>query len=214
MAAPTAPSTPRHDFYQTDTVLTLSIYIKGLSPSDVSLSLAPTSMTFDVPSRAQRLVVEHLRDAIRPDESSFKVLATKVDVTLVKAQPARWDALEASPGSNPVAAASVSSSAASGVSTAPSDGGSLDARKRSTRNKWDTLDVDENGPGQGGEENGNGELQDFFQKLYADADDDTRRAMMKSYQESGGTHLSTNWGEVSKARVETKPPDGMEARKW
>lgn len=34
----------RHDFYQTDTVLTLSIYIKGLSPSDVSLSLAPTSV--------------------------------------------------------------------------------------------------------------------------------------------------------------------------
>lgn len=167
-------------------------------------------MTFDVPCRAQRLVVEHLRDAIRPDESGFKVLATKVDVTLVKARPARWEALEASPGSvsAPVAAASGAST------TAPSDGGSLDARKRGTRNKWDTLDVDEKGPGQGGEENGNGELQDFFQKLYADADDDTRRAMMKSYQESGGTHLSTNWGEVSKARVETKPPDGMEARKW
>lgn len=39
-----ADEVPRHDFYQTDTVLTLSIYIKGLSPSDVSLSLAPTSV--------------------------------------------------------------------------------------------------------------------------------------------------------------------------
>lgn len=37
----------------------------------------------------------------------------------------------------------------------------------------------------------------FFKKLYADADDDTRRAMVKSYQESGGTALSTNWKDVA-----------------
>jgi SGS domain/CS domain len=42
----------------------------------------------------------------------------------------------------------------------------------------------------------------FFKKLYAGADDDTRRAMMKSYQESGGTALSTNWTEVGKKKVE------------
>ena len=42
----------------------------------------------------------------------------------------------------------------------------------------------------------------FFKKLYAGADDDTRRAMMKSYQESGGTALSTNWTEVGQKKVE------------
>lgn len=36
----------------------------------------------------------------------------------------------------------------------------------------------------------------FFQHLFAGADDDTRRAMMKSYVESNGTSLSTNWDEV------------------
>ncbi len=54
----------------------------------------------------------------------------------------------------------------------------------------------------------------FFQKLYKDADPDTRRAMMKSYQESNGTALSTNWEEVGKKPVETNPPDGMEAKRW
>jgi suppressor of G2 allele of SKP1 len=38
--------------------------------------------------------------------------------------------------------------------------------------------------------------------------------MMKSYQESGGTSLSTNWSEVGKGKMETKAPEGMEARKW
>lgn len=32
--------------------------------------------------------------------------------------------------------------------------------------------------------------------------------------ESGGTVLSTNWEEVGSKRVEVKPPDGMEFKKW
>lgn len=54
----------------------------------------------------------------------------------------------------------------------------------------------------------------FFKKLFAGADPDTQRAMMKSYQESNGTALSTNWAEVGKGRVETSPPEGMVAKKW
>jgi suppressor of G2 allele of SKP1 len=46
----------------------------------------------------------------------------------------------------------------------------------------------------------------FFKKLYANADPDTRRAMVKSYYESEGTALSTNWSEVSKGKVEARPP--------
>jgi suppressor of G2 allele of SKP1 len=38
--------------------------------------------------------------------------------------------------------------------------------------------------------------------------------MMKSFSESNGTALSTNWEEVKKAKVETNPPDGLEAKKW
>lgn len=54
----------------------------------------------------------------------------------------------------------------------------------------------------------------FFKRLYKDADPDTRRAMMKSYQESNGTALSTVWAEVGKGKVETSPPEGMEAKRW
>ena len=38
--------------------------------------------------------------------------------------------------------------------------------------------------------------------------------MNKSFQESNGTVLSTNWGEVGAGQVDAKPPDGMEARRF
>ena len=58
------------------------------------------------------------------------------------------------------------------------------------------------------------EIDGFFKQIYKNADPDTRRAMIKSYQESNGTALSTNWSDVKKGPVETKPPDGLEAKKW
>ena len=38
--------------------------------------------------------------------------------------------------------------------------------------------------------------------------------MMKSFYESNGTQLSTNWGEVGKQKMEVKPPDGVEFKTW
>lgn len=61
---------------------------------------------------------------------------------------------------------------------------------------------------------GDGAVNTFFQKLYEGADEDTKRAMMKSYVESAGTTLSTNWTEVGKGKVDVIPPQGSEYRHW
>ena len=75
--------------------------------------------------------------------------------------------------------------------------------------EWDALDVDDEIPA-----GADAELDTFFKKLYSDADDDTRRAMQKSFQESNGTALSTNWAEVGKSKTQTRAPAGMIAKRY
>ncbi|KAJ4256727.1 Cochaperone protein [Fusarium torreyae] len=54
----------------------------------------------------------------------------------------------------------------------------------------------------------------FFKKLFKGASPEQQRAMMKSFTESNGTSLSTDWNDVKDRKVETVPPEGVEAKKW
>ena len=54
----------------------------------------------------------------------------------------------------------------------------------------------------------------FFKQIFASSTPDQQRAMMKSFTESNGTTLSTDWADVGSRKVETLPPDGVEAKKW
>lgn len=95
-----------------------------------------------------------------------------------------------------------------------------ETRPAQRRKNWDVLSTEilsqekekttEEDPNVGGDSTLNG----FFQKIFADADDETKKAMMKSYSESGGTTLSTNWEEVKKEKVSVKPPQGAEWKNW
>jgi len=57
-------------------------------------------------------------------------------------------------------------------------------------------------------------LNKVFQDINSSGTEDQKRAMMKSYLESGGTVLSTNWEDVGKGEVKGSPPDGLEMKKW
>ncbi|SPO21207.1 related to SGT1 - subunit of SCF ubiquitin ligase complex [Ustilago trichophora] len=218
----TAAATPKFDFYQTDTALTLSVFIKSADPSNLSVDIGEQSLSVKATSSSTGseyvLSIDPLFSTVDPTSSSYKVLSTKIDVILHKAQPGlRWAQLHAGASSHSVISAATPSYAAANppASTAPR-----------SRSKWDSFNPDEDDDnttsataapapvGEKGADGGEADINKFFQKLYADADDDTKRAMMKSYQESGGTSLSTDWSKVGKEQTKITPPDGMEAKQW
>ena len=80
---------------------------------------------------------------------------------------------------------------------------------------WDWAAIEKNLASEAEEKTeGEAALNEMFQKIYSDASDDVKKAMNKSFSESGGTVLSTNWNEIGKEKTEVKPPDGMEWKNW
>lgn len=162
-------------------------------------------------------------DEVVPSESNSSILSTKVEVKLLKANPGKkWADLEGVPeevvddseektkkGKKLEADKPVYPSSAK---TGPKDWDKL-AADLSAKAKSKAKGKGKDGEDEGGDDDmgydsdeGGDPVNFFFKKLYKGADEDTRRAMMKSYIESNGTALSTNWAEVGKAKVETSPP--------
>ena len=74
---------------------------------------------------------------------------------------------------------------------------------------WDKMELDDEE-----DSSKDADVNSFFQKIYKDSDEDTKRAMMKRFIESNGTALSTSWSDAEGKTYKTQPPDGAEAKKW
>ncbi|XP_071929466.1 protein SGT1 homolog isoform X2 [Coffea arabica] len=133
----------------------------------------------------------------------YEVLSTKIEICLAKAEAVHWVSLEYSRDN--VALQRINVSSGSQRPTYPSS--------RATKD-WDKLEAQMKKEEKDEKLDGDAALNKFFRDIYKDADEDTRRAMMKSFVESNGTVLSTNWKEVGAKKVEGSPPDGMEMKKW
>ncbi|KAK4689485.1 suppressor of G2 allele of SKP1, partial [Tremellales sp. Uapishka_1] len=204
---------PRHDFYQTPTQLILSIYLKSYQSlaADIAFDFEPTSLTITLPpfpgtedSRPKRIVIEPLFGEIRPEDSTWRVASTKFEIKLAKASPITWTTLLSLPGSS---AAPITIQ-----STLPSATVVTNARPKPTKKNWDKLLDDElaekadtKDPNAGGD----AALSSLFSSIYANADPDTKKAMIKSYTESGGTTLSTDWSNIGRETTPIRPPEGM-----
>ncbi|XP_034235391.1 protein SGT1 homolog [Thrips palmi] len=188
---PPAPPKIRDDWYQTETHVSINILVKNLTQDDVNITYGPQMVTVDlkIPDKVTCLRY-NLSHPIVPDQSSHRILSSKIEVKLKKADGVRWQKLESELEPHP----------------------SEDAKPQKEKN-WDKVvvalsETEEDKP------QGEAALNALFQQIYGQGSDDVRRAMNKSFVESGGTVLSTVWNDVKKATVEVKPPDGVEYRKW
>jgi suppressor of G2 allele of SKP1 len=164
---------------------------------------------------------------VYPSSCTYSITPNKIEINLHKSTSGlKWSALE---GTNPISDDKENKAPASATNpmeatASPSDKApAYPTSSRKGAKDWDsvaanalTVEPIKGEPGKPHEDDDeDGDpLQGFFRKLYQGSDPDTRRAMMKSYTESNGTALSTNWADVGKGPVETKPPEGVEAKKW
>ncbi|KAH0838284.1 Sgt1 protein [Lanmaoa asiatica] len=193
----------RHEFYETDEKLTLSVFDRGADPDAVSVQFEPRKLLYQNGDKV--LSLQPLKGQIDPTKSNYTVGKVKVEIRLAKMVQGRWGSLVGD-APDPLAGSAAPSSSEIPISHKRKNWEGITTNIL-TSDKEKTTEED---PNIGGDST----LNSFFQKIFSDADDDTRRAMMKSFQESGGTTLSTNWEEVKKAKVEVKPPTGSEWKKW
>jgi suppressor of G2 allele of SKP1 len=238
-SAPAQPSalaqTPadkiRHDWYQNNDKVYFTLLAKGVPKDKATIDIQPRSLTISFPLQTSSdydFSLEPLFAEIDPSASTFSIMSTKVEVVLQKSQPGqKWSSLESKePVDHKSSTITSVTPTSAQASTATQKAPSYPTSSRSGPKDWDKLASEalakpktgDSKPGAKIEEEeddeGGDPVNGFFKKLYSGADPDTRRAMMKSFSESNGTALSTNWDEVKKGKVETSPPDGLEAKKW
>jgi hypothetical protein len=88
----------RHDFYQTPTTVITSFFLKKINKDAASVTFpSPTELSLDLPTldapRKRYKNILQLFGPIDTIESSFKIMGTKLEVTLVKSDGSSWPVL-------------------------------------------------------------------------------------------------------------------------
>lgn len=198
----------RHDWYQTETHVIVTILAKNSEKVKVVYEKNTLSVSALLPSGNEYTLELDLAHPIVPDQCSHKVVPFKIEIKLRKQDGIRWNTLEGNPVvPNPVQP----------IPREILQAGSQPLKYPSSSKKsrdWDEVEKEIKKQEADEKPEGEAALDAMFQLIYGSSSDEVRRAMNKSFQESCGTVLSTNWPEVSKGKVERKPPEGMEWKPW
>lgn len=87
----------RTDFYQTSTTVIASFFLKKIAKDSASIIFSSNSISLNLPTTdtppKRYITVVPLFGLIEPSTSSFKIMGTKLEVTLAKADGASWPVL-------------------------------------------------------------------------------------------------------------------------
>jgi len=198
----------RHEWYQTHTHVIVTVFAKGIKKDNLTVDVDDKKLKIDIKEYqgSPFLLDIILAHTILPDQCKVQILSTKIEVKLKKSEGIQWAKLEGSEADEPIVAPNAQAVPDPAAARYPTS-------SHYTRD-WDKIEKEVKEEEKNEKLDGDAGLNQFFQNLYADASDETKKAMMKSFSESGGTVLSTNWSEVGAKKVEVKPPDGMEYKQW
>lgn len=193
---PTA-TCPKYQYYQSDSIMTISILERNVKPENLKVNFETDSLTVILEKHGISFTVicGTLFDTV--DVSKCKVVYKdeKVLIKLYKIDHYEWHELFGKGESK------------SKTSDKIEKGDKETCEKPLVRpyashKDWDAVEREINKEEENEKPEGEEALNKLFQDIYKNANEDTRRAMIKSFQTSGGTCLSTNWSEVSKTDYE------------
>ncbi|MED6121145.1 Cochaperone protein, variant 2 [Stylosanthes scabra] len=165
----------RHEFYQKPDEVVLTIFAKGIPQDSVTVDFGEQilSVRIEVPGEDAYSLQPRLFGKIVPARCRYEVLSTKMEIRLAKAQHIHWTALEFRRGATVPQRAIVSSVTDTQRPSYPSS--------KPKRVDWDKLEAQVEKEEKEEKLDGDAALNKFFRQIYQDADEDTRRAMRKSF---------------------------------
>ncbi|CAF1223988.1 unnamed protein product [Rotaria magnacalcarata] len=200
------PKKINHTWYQSETCVYVVIPIRNVQRDQVHVESTENTLSVNIklPSSNSEYNLElDLAYHVNSSRTDTKVNTANVEVRLYKVDAIQWASLDSQhkPNAPPV----IMNRAPTVQSVPPSYPSSSKKPK-----DWDKLEVEIKKEEKEEKLEGDAALNQLFQQIYRDGSDEQRRAMNKSFMESGGTVLSTNWDDIAKKKTECKPPDGME----
>lgn len=202
---PIARPKVRHEWYQSQTHVVVEVFLKNLKKEDVRVDLAEQHLDICIKTSESREFTLDLTlcDKIDVSESKWTILSTKLEIRMKKVEQARWLDLQATK-------AAINKIKWDDTSSVDKHAYPYSVKGGAIKKNWDAIasEVEEE------KLEGDAALNKVFQDIFGKGTDEQRKAMIKSFTESGGTVLSTNWDDVGARKVEGSAPKGMEMRRW
>jgi len=221
---------PKYQYYQNDSVLTIAILQANVQSEDltVDISLDKLTVLLKKDNIEFTIICGTLFDAVDVSKCKTKITSEKVLIKLRKKNKHEWHELFGTGARDKVDKGKEDSASNYGE-----QGDAVDAKKKTvpiptidtkksasrpyaSQRDWNAIERNLKKDEENEKPQGDEALNNLFKEIYGKGDEETRRAMIKSYQTSGGTVLSTNWGEVADKDYEKERecPKGMEWKNW
>jgi SGS domain/CS domain len=220
---------PTYQYYQSDKIMTISILEPNVKQDDLQVTFAADSIVVRLSKQSTEytVVAGPLFDTVDPEQCKVNIRDEKVLIKLRKVIAKEWRTLLSPDKKKAVTAKSAkhtgegTTAADSPTESTPASPAAVKAPPKIPRpyvsdRNWDSIEKEIEKEEENEKPVGDEAMNKLFQQLYKNADEDTKRAMIKSYQTSGGTVLSTNWDEVKKKDYEKErvAPKGQEWKTW